>query len=853
MAESGPGKRGGRVGGRGARPGPYAEGIRFLRERRRVLLRLAAWSALESGQTFLGGYALARALDDGFLAGERGVGLAWLGLAALAVAFGAYGTGRVYRAMAALVEPLRDALVRRVVTHAVGGAGGVGAGGGGSTAVSRLTHQVEIARDTFAGLVMVSRSFVFVAAGALVGLFSLAPVLLLVVLPPLVLGLALFLATLRPMARRQEAFLEADENIAETLGAVASGLRDIAAAGAEERVGADAGERIDAEYRAARALARWGVVRAVALGVGGRLPVVLLLVAAPWLLGRGVTTGALVGALAYLQQSLLPALQSLMQALGTGGSRLAVVVRRLAGTAPDGDEPGPAPAAARTADGPEAPGAETGHAPEGRAAAVAATKPSAAACVAGESVASASAVGELPTAACAATAPGAAESSEALRAAGEAATAVATKPSAAACAAGESLASAPVVGEPPTAACAATAPGAAEPSAAPRAATVAATTGPAVAAPRAAGEPVASAPVVGELPTAACAATAPGAAEPPATARAAADPAAAVPEEAVASRPAFAAVELRSVTFAYGDRAAPVVEGLDLDVPAGGHLAVVGPSGIGKSTLAGLIAGLLEPRSGEVRVCGEPVRGPGAVRPAALRVLIPQEAYVFSGTLADNLRYLCPEPDTAPKARTDAELAAVAEAMGLGALLSRIGGPYADVDPAALSAGERQLIALARAYLSPAPVVLLDEATCHLDPAAEARAERAFARRPGTTLIVIAHRVSSARRAERVLVMDGRHAVCGRHGELLESSALYRDLAGSWDSRESREGRESGSGGRSGAGASDPALAPRDADGVHAVARPGLPGDRGHVVAYGPVGQVQAVGDLGDRGALGGQ
>ncbi|WP_405384346.1 MULTISPECIES: ATP-binding cassette domain-containing protein [Streptomyces] len=668
VAESAPDKKGGRIGARGARPGPYAEGIRFLRERRRVLWRLAAWSVLESGQTFLSGYALARALDDGFLAGDRGIGLAWLGLAALAVALGAYGTGRVYRAMAALVEPLRDALVRRVVTHAVGGAGGGrtegGGAGGGTTAVSRLTHQVEIARDTFAGLVMVSRSFVFVAAGALVGLFSLAPVLLLVVLPPLVLGLALFLATLRPMARRQEAFLEADENIAETLGAVASGLRDITAAGAEEPVGADAGGRIDTEYRAARALARWGVVRVVAIGVGGRLPVVLLLVAAPWLLGRGVTTGALVGALAYLQQSLLPALQSLMQALGTGGSRLAVVVRRLAGTAPDGGGAGPALA-----------------------------------------------------------------------------------------------------------------------------------------------------------------------------------PGPAVPDGTVA-RPTSPAVELRAVTFAYGDRAAPVVEGLGLDVPAGGHLAVVGPSGIGKSTLAGLIAGLLEPRSGEVRVCGEPVRGSGAVRAAALRVLIPQEAYVFSGTLADNLRYLCPQ--AGPGARTDAELAAAAEAVGLDVLLSRIGGPYADVDPGALSAGERQLIALARAYLSPAPVVLLDEATCHLDPAAEARAERAFARRPGTTLIVIAHRVSSARRAERVLVMDGRQTVCGRHAELLERSPLYRDLAGSW-------GGPGDSGHLLGAGASDPALAPRDADGVHPVARPGLPGDGGHVVAYGPVGQMQAAGDLGDRGAFGGQ
>jgi len=122
---------------------------------------------------------------------------------------------------------------------------------------------------------------------------------------------------------------------------------------------------------------------------------------------------------------------------------------------------------------------------------------------------------------------------------------------------------------------------------------------------------------------------------------------------------------------------------------------------------------------------------------------------------------------------------ASAEAVGLGPLARRLGGFGAVVDPAVLSQGERQLVALGRAHLSPAPVVLLDEATCHLDPAAEERAENAFARRPGT-LVVVAHRISSARRADRVLVMDGVHADCGRHEELLDRSALYRDLVGDW-------------------------------------------------------------------------
>ncbi|MEU1078456.1 MULTISPECIES: ABC transporter ATP-binding protein [unclassified Streptomyces] len=624
-----------------------------MRPRRKALLRLAAWSALEAGETFLLGYALARALDRGFLAGRTGTGLAWLGLAALGVVAGAFGTGRVHLAVAALVEPVRDDLVRRVVRRALRAPDGA--------AVSRLTHQVEIARDTLAGLVMVSRTFVVTAVGALIGLCSLAPVLLPVVALPLAASLALFLATLRPLARRQEVFLAADEALAAELGLVVGGLRDITAAGAQDRVAAGAGERIDAEFRASRSLARWGMLRTLAAGVGGRLTVVLLLVTAPWLLGHGVTPGAFVGALAYVTQSLIPALQSLMQGLGTSGARLFVVLRRLTA---DGDPP-PHPA--------------------------------------------------------------------------------------------------PPAGEP----------------------------GP------------------GE------------------------------------------AVRLRGVTFAYGPGAAPVVDGLDLTVPHGGHLAVVGPSGIGKSTLAELMAGVRAPDRGEV------LRG-------CARVLVPQQAYVFTDTVRANLTYLCPddpegpEAAEAPEAREtapdgplggppdgppgdppdgppggppgDDALLLACTAVGAHELVDRLGGLDAPVVPSELSAGERQLIALARAYAAPAPLVLLDEATCHLDPAAEARAEGAFARRPGTALVVVAHRTASARRARQVLVLGGAGVECGTHDELLRGSAFYRELTGL-----------------------HPSLALGDADGVHAVAGAGLTGDRRHVVPHGPVGQMETVRDVRDGGALGGE
>ncbi|POX40695.1 ABC transporter ATP-binding protein, partial [Streptomyces sp. Ru73] len=128
---------------------------------------------------------------------------------------------------------------------------------------------------------------------------------------------------------------------------------------------------------------------------------------------------------------------------------------------------------------------------------------------------------------------------------------------------------------------------------------------------------------------------------------------------------------------------------------------------------------------------------------------------------------------------TEEELAATLDALDLHRLVDGLGGPSAPVDPHRLSLGERQLLALARAHLSPAPLLLLDEATCHLSPREEDRAEAALAARPGT-LIVVAHRLSSARRADRVLILDGTRPTLGTHDELLIRSPLYRDLVGVW-------------------------------------------------------------------------
>jgi len=132
---------------------------------------------------------------------------------------------------------------------------------------------------------------------------------------------------------------------------------------------------------------------------------------------------------------------------------------------------------------------------------------------------------------------------------------------------------------------------------------------------------------------------------------------------------------------------------------------------------------------------------------------------------------------------TAAQLGEAVAAVGAETLLARLGGLHAELLPAQLSAGERQLVALVRAFLSPAPVAVLDEATCQLDPAAERRAEEAFARRGGT-LVVIAHRVSSALRARRILLLDGTGAAVGDHAAMLAAGPpLHRELLGHWEAR----------------------------------------------------------------------
>ncbi|GAB3434162.1 ABC transporter ATP-binding protein [Flindersiella endophytica] len=563
--------------------------------RRGPAIALILWSIPEALPTALSGYAMARAVDKGFLAGRPVVGLAWLGTFLLAAVASAIGSRQVYRRLGDLVEPFRDDLVRRVVSGALrhGVAGRTDDG-----AVARLTRQIEVVRDSYAGLILVLRGFTVTVVGVVAGLLSVAPEVTALILVPFGLGIAAFAATLGLSADRQLAAIRADEQLATTAGLVLAGTRDVVARGAEDHAAELAAGPIEAQANAERALAKVEVLRTLCFAVGGWLPLLLVLVAGPALAARGLTAGALLGGLTYVLFGLQPALRTLTSGLGSAGLRYLVTVRRILQAS------------------------ETG-----------------------------------------------AQERQ---------------------------------------------------------------------------------PVVTALPG--------------------------------------YDLRLRGVTFAYGPHSEPVLHGLDLLVPEGEHLAIVGPSGIGKSTLANLLCGLLEPDAGAIQLGGIPVTDLSTAQLAKTRVLIPQEAYVFTGTVSDNVTYLRP-------AATTGEVERAVDAVGANALLDRLGGMSAQLTPAALSAGERQLIALVRAYVAAAPLVVLDEATCHLDPRAEQQAELAFAARGGT-LIVIAHRISSALRARRVLVLDGTTAIAGDHDTLVSESALYRDLLGHWtvrsDHQPGRRGRPGG-------------------------------------------------------------
>ncbi|MFE0646112.1 ABC transporter ATP-binding protein [Streptomyces sp. NPDC058877] len=247
-------------------------------------------------------------------------------------------------------------------------------------------------------------------------------------------------------------------------------------------------------------------------------------------------------------------------------------------------------------------------------------------------------------------------------------------------------------------------------------------------------------------------------------------------------------IAFEGVSFAYGgegaDGAETALTGIDLHVPAGQTVAFVGETGAGKSTLVKLVARFYDPTAGRVTVDGTDLRDLDLTAYRRRLGVVPQEAYLFAGTIRDAIAYGRP-------GATDAEVEAAARAVGAHDMIATLDGGYLhEVAERGrnLSAGQRQLIALARAELVDPDVLLLDEATAALDLATEARVNQATDRLAGRrtglpsnagprTTLIVAHRLSTAARADRVVLMDhGRVAEDGTHGELLALGGRYAAL-----------------------------------------------------------------------------
>ncbi len=236
-------------------------------------------------------------------------------------------------------------------------------------------------------------------------------------------------------------------------------------------------------------------------------------------------------------------------------------------------------------------------------------------------------------------------------------------------------------------------------------------------------------------------------------------------------------IAVESVSFAYAS-GAPVLRGIDLHIRSGERLALVGPTGAGKSTLAKLAARLYDPTEGRITYGGVDLRHATLRSLRERMVVVPQEGFLFNGTLADNVRI----------GRGDATDDEVAEALrAVGALERFAALPLGLQMPVnargtRLSAGEKQLVSLARAALADPDVLVLDEATSSLDPGTEVLVEAAIERlMEGRTVVVIAHRLSTSQRADRVGVVAGGELVeLGTHDELVEQGGHYAALFASW-------------------------------------------------------------------------
>ena len=254
-----------------------------------------------------------------------------------------------------------------------------------------------------------------------------------------------------------------------------------------------------------------------------------------------------------------------------------------------------------------------------------------------------------------------------------------------------------------------------------------------------------------------------------------------VPEDpdAVTMPPIDGAISLRDVTFAF-EPGRDVLHSVDLDIAPGETFALVGPTGAGKSTIAKLMARFYDPSSGTVTIDGHDLRSVTLTSLRSQLGLVPQEPFLFHGTVRDNLTFAA--PDT-----SDEDIMAACRELGIDDLVARL--PAGLDTPvfergSSLSAGERQLLALGRAFMARPRVLILDEATSNIDLAAERRIERAFdTLLANRTAVIVAHRLATAMRADRIGVVEhGTITELGTHDELVALGGYYASVVARWES-----------------------------------------------------------------------
>ena len=231
-------------------------------------------------------------------------------------------------------------------------------------------------------------------------------------------------------------------------------------------------------------------------------------------------------------------------------------------------------------------------------------------------------------------------------------------------------------------------------------------------------------------------------------------------------------IEVKNLTKAFGDHV--VLDNISEHIEKGEKVVVVGPSGSGKSTVAKLIAGYWDVTSGSITLGGHELKDMPLSEIADQISYVSQDNYLFNRSIRENIRMGRPSA-------TDAEVEQAAKQSGCDAFIRKLDNGYDTVVGSAgshLSGGERQRIAIARAMLKNAPVVILDEATAYIDPENEALVQKAISTLTvGKTLIVIAHRLSTIVGADNIVVVkDGTIHAQGTHEKLLETCPLYRDM-----------------------------------------------------------------------------